>query len=342
MMKSRTINNVTDPSGLKLLVQRDTDLASFSEKLCRAAADQQARGITTLGEQVQMCEQLFITGLHLGADLKPSTIRSKLLEAAYSLIRAEQILLLTVDHITKEFEVTRSRDANSSGVRIAISDHQVAAECLRSQTVVRATESTNALDRQYSDTKWSILCAPLVYNNRVHGVLQAMSRASASSIPVFKENDENAIHALTLQASALLRNAWLHEQVVKRAELEGRMAKPLGLISNDLSTEISKSKIINSMYDLLQCERVSLFLYEPQTAEFLCVESADILGMRIPEGHGCVGACKATMKVINLSDPYNDERFNPDLDRQTGFRTRTLICAPVSAPTATSWQWCRQ
>lgn len=45
MMKSRTINNVTDPSGLKLMVQRDTDMPAFSNKLFKSPTDQQVRGV---------------------------------------------------------------------------------------------------------------------------------------------------------------------------------------------------------------------------------------------------------------------------------------------------------
>ena len=54
MMKFRTINNVTDPSGLKLLVQRDTDVPAFCDKLLEGADDQQVRGIKMLIEQLQM------------------------------------------------------------------------------------------------------------------------------------------------------------------------------------------------------------------------------------------------------------------------------------------------
>ena len=45
MMKSRTVHNVTDPSGLKLMVSRDTDMLAFSSKLCETPIDQQVRRV---------------------------------------------------------------------------------------------------------------------------------------------------------------------------------------------------------------------------------------------------------------------------------------------------------
>jgi len=36
-----------------------------------------------------------------------------------------------------------------------------------------------------------------------------------------------------------------------------------------------------------------------------------------------------TGKVINVSDAYNDARFNPSIDNQTGYRTRNLLAVPL-------------
>ena len=33
-----------------------------------------------------------------------------------------------------------------------------------------------------------------------------------------------------------------------------------------------------------------------------------------------------------VDDPYSDPRFNRDVDQQTGFLTRSLLCAPVRTP----------
>ena len=35
--------------------------------------------------------------------------------------------------------------------------------------------------------------------------------------------------------------------------------------------------------------------------------------------------------MINLPDPYADPRFNLEIDRQTGFKTRNLLTLPMIA-----------
>src|SRR5207245_1110 len=34
-------------------------------------------------------------------------------------------------------------------------------------------------------------------------------------------------------------------------------------------------------------------------------------------------------RLLNVPDAYRDPRFNPEFDRQTGLRTRSLLCAPL-------------
>ena len=37
-------------------------------------------------------------------------------------------------------------------------------------------------------------------------------------------------------------------------------------------------------------------------------------------------------ELLSIPEPYQDERFNPDFDRQTGFKTRNILAAPVVSP----------
>jgi putative ABC transport system ATP-binding protein len=81
---------------------------------------------------------------------------------------------------------------------------------------------------------------------------------------------------------------------------------------------------------LLNAERSSLFLVE---GDFLVLKVADNLEelgeIRFPVGSGIAGAVAETGQTIRIEDAYADERFNPEVDRQTGFRTRSILCLPV-------------
>ena len=44
---------------------------------------------------------------------------------------------------------------------------------------------------------------------------------------------------------------------------------------------------------------------------------------------GIAGEVATTAKGINIPDPYNDSRFNPDFDRKSGFVTKSLLTLPL-------------
>ena len=55
----------------------------------------------------------------------------------------------------------------------------------------------------------------------------------------------------------------------------------------------------------------------------------DLQWLRIPFGEGLVGAAARDKDMINVPDAYADERFNRDVDRETGFSTRSVLCCPI-------------
>jgi hypothetical protein len=51
--------------------------------------------------------------------------------------------------------------------------------------------------------------------------------------------------------------------------------------------------------------------------------------IRVPFGKGIAGIVAETQKGLCIKDAYQDHRFNPDIDKKTGFRTKSIICLPV-------------
>ncbi len=82
---------------------------------------------------------------------------------------------------------------------------------------------------------------------------------------------------------------------------------------------------------LLNCDRSSIFLWDKDRNE---VEARPALGvkgssLRLPAGEGVVGETLKTGKSICVDDAYDDPRFNQEVDRKSGYRTRNLICVPL-------------
>ena len=82
----------------------------------------------------------------------------------------------------------------------------------------------------------------------------------------------------------------------------------------------------------LQADRCSVFLWDKDTNELwskvaLGLESSQEI--RFPADKGLAGYVVKTGESINIIDAYNDSRFNPEVDKQTGYRTKTILCMPI-------------
>lgn len=52
--------------------------------------------------------------------------------------------------------------------------------------------------------------------------------------------------------------------------------------------------------------------------------------IRLPLTRGVIGFVARTGRTLRLRDAYNDPRFDQSVDEYTGYRTRSILCVPVS------------
>ena len=103
-------------------------------------------------------------------------------------------------------------------------------------------------------------------------------------------------------------------------------------LANQLRLDDLLSTIIGKTAEVLDAERATLFLYD-QAANELWSKTTDQLEIeeiRFPVGVGIAGDVARTRTIANIVDVYADPRFNQDFDRQTGFRTRSVLCMPLT------------
>lgn len=95
----------------------------------------------------------------------------------------------------------------------------------------------------------------------------------------------------------------------------------------DLQTLLGN--IVTASLRVLNCEKATVFLYDPQTQELYSRVATDAVEIRFPANRGLAGEVFRTGAVINVPDAYADARFNPDVDRRTGYRTRSILSCPL-------------
>lgn len=83
---------------------------------------------------------------------------------------------------------------------------------------------------------------------------------------------------------------------------------------------------------LLHSERASVWLLDEPAAQLVLEVSSDLPEVRIPLSIGLSGACARERAVIEVPDCYADPRFDPSVDRRSGFHTRNSLSLPLLAP----------
>jgi putative ABC transport system ATP-binding protein len=86
---------------------------------------------------------------------------------------------------------------------------------------------------------------------------------------------------------------------------------------------------------VLDAERASLFMVDAARGElWLRVARAEAgreVVARFPIGTGVAGTVAASGRSLRVDDAYGHPLFNPAIDRESGFRTRSILCVPVHA-----------
>src|SRR5947208_10354600 len=83
--------------------------------------------------------------------------------------------------------------------------------------------------------------------------------------------------------------------------------------------------IVGAAARVVEADRCTLFLVDQERGE-LWSKVAQGVGMReirFPMGRGIAGAVAQTNTSVNIPDAYKDPRFNQNVDKQTGYRTRS-------------------
>ena len=81
-------------------------------------------------------------------------------------------------------------------------------------------------------------------------------------------------------------------------------------------------------------ERGTIFLREPGADELVSqiLEGGSVAPIRLPIGRGIAGTVAKTGQIIAIPDAYKDPRFDSRTDLASGFKTRSLLCAPLLTP----------
>ena len=90
--------------------------------------------------------------------------------------------------------------------------------------------------------------------------------------------------------------------------------------------------IVNEVIQILEAERGSIFLLDEKKDEIWSRVATGLHReeiIRAGKSEGIVGRVITTGQALNIPDAYADPRFNPEIDKRTGYHTRTILCVPL-------------
>ncbi|MBR6722631.1 HD domain-containing protein [bacterium] len=130
-------------------------------------------------------------------------------------------------------------------------------------------------------------------------------------------------------------------------QLQNNMDYSLPTKSDPLVSLVKISRSITALTDIdellkviaeetknaIQADRCTVFLWDKDSDELwskvaLGLDSSKEI--RFPADKGLAGYVVKTGESLNIVDAYNDARFNPEVDLKTGYRTKTILCMPIT------------
>ena len=175
----------------------------------------------------------------------------------------------------------------------------------------------------------NILCTPLkTVSGDTIGVAQLLNKSDAP----FDEQDLEILEAMTKQAAIALQSHIALEAMEASRKQELEFLDVVSQISSELELSSLLNRIVSTITTMLDAERSSLFINDEKTNE-LFTEVGEGLGknvIRFPNHLGIAGTVFTSGKILNIPHCYADLRFNPAFDKQTGYFTRSMLCAPVT------------
>jgi len=137
-------------------------------------------------------------------------------------------------------------------------------------------------------------------------------------------------------ASRRSRRASLEDRV---AELEAALERQAAVNAalREVGTAIGKtldldellSLILARTTDVLGADRGTLFLLEGDRLVSRILMGAETATIEVALGQGIAGYVAQRGKPLRVKDAYRDRRFDPEWDKLTGYRTRSILAAPL-------------
>ena len=93
-------------------------------------------------------------------------------------------------------------------------------------------------------------------------------------------------------------------------------------------------RIVDTARTMLDCERATLYVIDHAKNEIWSrvLKESELTEIRLPlDGRSLAAEVARGGRLLRIDAPYEDARFDPSVDARSGFRTRSMLVAPIEA-----------
>jgi len=269
----------------------------------------------------------------LSAERDLDALLRKIMEKTSEVMNADRSTLFLVDEEKNQIWSKVAQGAAISEIRVplgaGIAGHVAqTGETVNIPDAYQDPRFNQEVDRKTGYVTHTILCMPMKNRERkILGVIQVLNKHQG----VFSVGDEELLAAFAAQSATAVQNALLNEEIKKRMQTSEILLNVMRSVSSELELDQLLQRIISKTSEVMNADRCTLFLMDRKTGGLWSkvAQGANMNEIRVPRGMGIAGHVALSGETVNIRDAYQDARFNPEVDRRTGYHTRTILCMPL-------------
>jgi signal transduction histidine kinase len=270
------------------------------------------------------------------AEAEPDKLLKSVVEQAMKLLNAEGglVYLLEPDGRTLRCLVSHDLDHDYTGYTLKYGEGVAGRVLALGESVaVDDYHKFSGRSKQFEEARLgAVLGAPLRWGGKVQGVLCLVHGPNGQK---FRKGDIWLIELFATQSAIALRKAQLLQEAHKKAHQLATLSEISSAISSTLDLHTVLNRIMSYAVELLGAEAGSLLLvgHQDQDLTFEVVlgpTGQELLGKSTQVGKGIVGTVAQTGEPLIINDVAGDPRWDVAFDQATQFKTRDLLCVPMS------------
>lgn len=102
-------------------------------------------------------------------------------------------------------------------------------------------------------------------------------------------------------------------------------------VNSNIEIDAVLKNIVDTAVELTNADRGTLYLIDKENHELWSkvLVGNEIKEIKMKAGKGIAGWVAQSGEVVNLSDAQSDERFNDEVDKESGYHTKSMMCFPI-------------